>query len=412
MDSVISLHALASAVGIGLLIGAVRERAEKDPEKSIAGLRTHLLVALCGTLGMLLGTAVLVVILLLLGGLMIVGYLRYGGAGLTGEVAVPVTALLAALAVSHPGFAAGVAVVVAAALYAKDSLHELVRRRVSDTEIRAGLMLAGAALVVLPLLPTRPIDPWGVLVPSRLWHLVVLILAAGMAGHIALRLVGARWGLPLAGFFSGFASSTAAVAGFGQRARAEVGHVGPAASGALFANLGSLVLFTGVVGAGFPALLHLVAVPLFIGGVVMAAFALVGVLRKGHLDEIPSTGDTRVFHLSHALILAGLVALVMVVSALVQQRFGSAGVLAASALASAVDQRAAAAGLSQMAAGSGLSLIEAGWGLMLLLLVAGITKSVLAFFSGGSAYGWRIATGLLASSVAMALALWLRSHTG
>jgi uncharacterized membrane protein (DUF4010 family) len=96
----------------------------------------------------------------------------------------------------------------------------------------------------------------------------------------------------------------------------------------------------------------------------------------------------------------------------VQQRFGSAGVLAASALASAVDQRAAAAGLSQMAAGSGLSLIEAGWGLMLLLLVAGITKSVLAFFSGGSAYGWRIATGLLASSVAMALALWLRSHTG
>ena len=120
--------------------------------------------------------------------------------------------------------------------FAKQPLHVLVREKLSEQELHDGLLLAGAALVVLPLLPDGPVDPWGVLVPSRLWRLVVLILAVGMAGHIALRMVGARWGLPLAGFFAGFASSTAAVAGFGQRARAEATHVSSAASAALFAR--------------------------------------------------------------------------------------------------------------------------------------------------------------------------------
>lgn len=413
MESAVSLYALASSVGIGLLIGAVRERAEADPDKSIAGLRTHLLVALSGTLGAVLGTAVLAVVLLLLGAMVVVGYLRNGGgAGLTGEVAIPVTALLAALAVSYPGFAAGVAVIVAAALYAKEPLHELVRQRVSDPELRAGLLLAGAALVVLPLLPDEPVDPWGVLVPSKLWRLVVLILAVGMAGHVALRMVGARWGLPLAGFFAGFASSTAAVAGFGQRARAEQGHIGPAAAGALFANLGSFCLFAGVVGAGAPLLLRHAALPLAAGGVVLAAFALLGVLRRGGLDDLPASERSRVFHLSHALLLVGLMALLLVVSALVRIKFGNAGVLAAAAAVSAVELHAAAASLTQLAAQQTLSMQEAGWGLVLLILVAGLAKAGLAFASGGPAYGWRIATGLLATPLAMGLVMWLLSHTG
>jgi uncharacterized membrane protein (DUF4010 family) len=298
MQSSISLHALASSVGIGLLIGAVRERAELDPDRSIAGVRTHLLVALAGTLAASLGTAVLVAYLVILGAMTVVGYWRHSDdAGITSEMAVPVTALLAAMALSYPGFAAGVAVIVAAVLYAKRPLHQLVRERLSDSELRAGLLLAGAALVVLPLLPDEPVDPWGVLVPSRLWRLVVLILAVGMAGHLALRVVGVRWGLPIAGFLSGFASSTAAVAGFGQRARAESRHVGAAASGALFANLGSLCLLAGVIGTGAPALLRHVAWPLLVGGVVLAALALAGVLRRDGLDDLPRSTGARVFQL-------------------------------------------------------------------------------------------------------------------
>jgi len=404
VESSISLQALASAVGLGLLIGAVRERAQTDPASAVAGVRTHLLVALAGTLGAALGTAVLVAVLLLIGALMVASYVRNeGDPGLTGEVALPVTALLAALAHTHPGLAAGIAVVVAGALFAKQPLHELVREKLSERELRDGLLLAGAALVVLPLLPDEPVDPWGVLVPSRLWRMVVLILAVGMMGHIALRAAGARWGLPLAGFLAGFASSTAAVAGFGQRARAEVGHAAPAASAALFANLGSLLLFAGVVGAGAPRLLSLVALPLGAAAMTLLLCAVGGIWRRESLDALPQGGKARVFHLSHALLLAGLMAVLLLGSTLLQRYFGSAGVMAAAAAVAMVEVQAAAASLAQLAANGQLTLVAAGWGLVLLVFMAGVAKSALAFASGGARYGGRVATGLAAAAAAMAL---------
>ncbi len=413
MESSISLQALASAVGLGLLIGAVRERAQPDPANAVAGVRTHLLVALAGTLGAALGIAVLVAVLLLIGALMVASYMRNSGdPGLTGEVALPVTALLAALAHTHPGLAAGIAVVVAGALFAKQPLHELVREKLSEHELRDGLLLAGAALVVLPLLPDEPVDPWGVLVPSSLWRMVVLILAVGMLGHIALRAAGGRWGLPLAGFLAGFASSTAAVAGFGQRARAEAGHVAPAASAALFANLGSLLLFAGVVGTGAPQLLRHAALPLGAGALVLLCCAVGGVWRRESLDALPEQGKARVFHLSHALLLVALMAVLLLGSALLQRYFGSAGVMAAAAAVALVEVHAAAASLSQLAAQGQLAVTAAGWGLVLLVFVGGVAKSVLAFASGGSRYGWRVATGLGATAAAMALMQLLRLPGG
>ena len=104
-------------------------------------------------------------------------------------------------------------------LATKGGMHRFSRELLSQHELYDALLLAASALVVLPLVPDRAIDPYGVINPAMLWRLVVLVMAIGAIGHIALRLVGARHGLPLAGFFAGFASSTAAVAGFGTRVR-------------------------------------------------------------------------------------------------------------------------------------------------------------------------------------------------
>lgn len=407
MQDIIPLQGFGSAIGLGLLIGVVRERAHPDPMHGVAGVRTHLLAALAGALGAWLGTAVLVTVLLLLGALAVASYMKTGDTdpGLTGEVALPLTALLAALAQQHPGLAAGLAVVVAAALVAKRPLHALVRDKLSEQELQDGLLLAGAALVVLPLLPTTAVDPWGVLVPARLWRMVVLILAVGMAGHIALRLVGAHWGLPLAGFIAGFASSTAAVAGFGQRAREESGHVVAAAAGALCANLGSLCLYAGVIGAASPALLKVLVLPLAAGGLALLLLAGIALLRDRELATLPASDGSRSFHLSQALLLAGLMAVLLLVSAFLQRQFGSGGVLAAAAAVALVEVQAAAASLAQLAIDGQLGVVAAAWGLVLLLAVAGIAKSVLAFVSGGPAYGWRVAAGLAALPAAAAAVL-------
>jgi uncharacterized membrane protein (DUF4010 family) len=394
----LSLLGLASAIGLGLLIGVVRERAQPDPSHSVAGIRTHLMLSLAGALGASLGTPVLVTVLLLTGAFAVASYLISAerDPGLTGEVAMPVTALLAALAQSRPALAAGLSVVVASALFLKRPLHQLVRERVSEQEVKDALLLAAAALVVLPLLPAQAVDPWGVLVPARIWRLVVLILAVGMAGHIALRLVGARWGLPLAGFLAGFASSTAAIVGFGQRARAEPDHIAAAAAGALFAHLGSYVLFCGLIAGVAPALFQLMLWPLLLAGAAMLATALLGLLRQRSVTSLPASNAPPAFRLSHALLLAALMCLLLLVAAWLQRWFGAAGVVAAASAVALVEIHAAGASLAQLASTGQLDLVSAGWGVILLLTMSALAKGATAFFSGGREYGWRVASGLAA----------------
>src|SRR5690606_12010946 len=150
-------------LGIGLLIGLVRENREDDPGPLLAGVRTHALVALLAAVAAGLGVWTLVAVLVVLGAMVIASYLRNadGSPGITSEVVVIVTAMLAALARFRPDLATALAVVTAALVYAKRSLQRLAREVISPREMKDALLLAAAALVILPFLPESPVDPWG-----------------------------------------------------------------------------------------------------------------------------------------------------------------------------------------------------------------------------------------------------------
>lgn len=250
------LTELLTAMGVGLMIGVVRERRHK-PDVTKAGTRTHALVAMLGFVSWGFGTWPFVATLLVVGALAIVGYrtTSQSDPGQTGEVALLVTLMLAALAHQNPTLSAGLGVLAAALLYAKQASQHISRVLISERELQDALMLAAAALVVMPLAPDQPVDPWGVLQLTTLWRIVVLVMAVGMFGHIARRALGGRLGMTVAGFFSGFVSSTAVVASLGQHVRSGQSDVLSAAAAALLANLASLLLFSGVVGAASPALL-------------------------------------------------------------------------------------------------------------------------------------------------------------
>ena len=90
-----STKGIMTALGIGLLIGAIRERNSAAP---MAGLRTHALVAVVGAVSIHLGMGAYIAALLMIGALAVAGYMRNDpdDLGLTGEVALLVK--LAALA--------------------------------------------------------------------------------------------------------------------------------------------------------------------------------------------------------------------------------------------------------------------------------------------------------------------------
>ena len=209
------------ALGVGLLIGIDRERRKIDgrlsTRRACAPSRWS---PWLGAVGMAVGNEILLAAVML--GVAVFAGLSYWRAresdpGLTTEAALVLTTLLGGLAMRHPEFAAGLGVVVAVLLAARSAMHRFVRSVLTDDELRDLLILAAAALVVLPLLPDHPVGPYGALNLRTIWTIVILVMAVGALGYVAVRLVGPRYGLPLAGLASGFISSSATIGAMGAR---------------------------------------------------------------------------------------------------------------------------------------------------------------------------------------------------
>ncbi len=402
--------AYVSALGLGLLIGIVRERQRDSQQKIAAGMRTHTLAALVGAVGWQLGLPVFAIALAAVA-LLAFGSYRLNPSsspGLTGEVALVLTTLLGGLAQPEPGLAAALAVLVALLLQSRAALHRFSRELISEAEVRDGLLLLAAIVLVLPLLPNAAVGPYGVLNPAKLWQLVVLVMAISAAGHIALRVVGSRFGLPLAGFFAGFVSSTAAIAGFGQRLREQPALRRSCVAAAEAAALASLLLAIPVLGTVSTAYLSLVLPQLLAFGAVLALAVLLGLRGDGVDPEAAMpTAASRMFRLSHALVFAALIAGVLLLSAFLQERFGSAGALLTSAIAALIELHAAMASIAQLGGSGALNDAMAEWALQAVLLSSVLARAAVAFTAGGRAYGLRVGGVLVlawaASSVAVLL---------
>jgi uncharacterized membrane protein (DUF4010 family) len=175
---------LAVALGVGLLIGAERERRKgADPSRSPAGIRTFAVTSLAGAVSFLVGGGALLAIMI--AGVVILTVAAYWRGhdvdpGLTTEIALILTALLGGLSMQQPMLAAGLGVVVAVLLAARSRLHHFVRSVLTEDELNDALVFAGATLVILPLVPDRPMGPFSAINPHSIWVLVILVM--GISG--------------------------------------------------------------------------------------------------------------------------------------------------------------------------------------------------------------------------------------
>jgi uncharacterized membrane protein (DUF4010 family) len=405
-----SYLALLTALSIGLLIGTVRERLHK-PGPMKAGVRTHGIVALLGAITFGMGPNIFIATLLVAGFMIAVGYHQSAqeDPGMTGEFTLVLNMVLSGLAMHDPSLAAAIGVVVAGLLFVKKPLRRFSQEILTDQELEDALMLCAAALVALPLLPHEAIDPWNALKPYVMWKIVVLIMGVGMLGHIAMRASGVAWGLPLAGFFSGFISSTAAVAEFGRKAKIRPELTSIASAAALLATLSSLILFVAVLGALSPALLMSLLMPLLAAGMALLLVAVFFIRGESSAHPFELPANEGAFQISHALLIAAVISGVSLCSAWLRTVFGDSGTVATTIVVGLVEIHAAAVGIAQLSPASTSPTDNARWGVIGILAASISSKLLLAYVSGGKLYGTRIATGLVLC-LASALTVMLLLH--
>lgn len=391
---------LAAAVGIGMLIGLERERRKAGGQRRIqAGIRTFTIVSLLGAAcATVAADWALPATMLALAGLLATAHACSSApdSGITTATALLLTLALGALAMREPEMAVPIGVVATIVLAARARLHAFVRQTITDDEWRDGLVLAAAALVVLPFIPDRYIGPLQAFNPRTTWIIVVLIMGVGALGHIAQRLLGAERGLAAAGFASGFVSSLATVGSLGARAREAPDLLRAAVSGALMSCVATIVQLAAVIGASSVDALRVMAMPLLAAGGVGAVIAL-GVAAWASRQPVRSEVLAgRAFGIGKAVALAGTVTALTWLSFLLQDRFGRTGLALGVALAGFADAHAAAASVASLVASGKLATHDAVVPILGAVTTNAISKAVLAISSGGVRFAVPIIGGLLA----------------
>lgn len=397
---------LGVALAIGLLIGIERERSKgTGPHRGVAGLRTFALTSLAGALGLWVGgVPVFIAVGAIIGLLVAVGYFKADAddPGLTTEIAMIVTLLLGGLAVEHPRLAAALAVIVAILLAFRAYTHDWVKNVLTDAEMRDGLLLAAAALVVLPLVPPTPVDPWGVVQLRKLWMLAVLIMSINALGYIALRALGPTTGLSIAGLLSGFVSSTATIGAMGARTKNNPELHKGAVAGAAASSVATVIQLAIVVGLVSSSTLLLLTPSLIASGLAAVIYAgsfALRSFREGSNSEAPKG---RPFDPKTALVFVLVVGLTLVISAVLTQWLGDRGLMIAAGVAGFTDAHAAAISSASLAASGRTQAEFAALAVLVGFTTNTVSKTVVAFSLGDRRYALELVPGL----ALMAVAAW------
>jgi uncharacterized membrane protein (DUF4010 family) len=396
------------ALGIGLLIGVERERSKGvGDEREIAGVRTFTLVSLLGLLANVLEQPLALAVLgAAVAAIAFAGYLKSTGVdiGITTEVALLATFALGALSLEHPTYSAGVAVILTILLAARAWLHKVVKERLSDREMQDGLLLLAAALVVLPLLPDRTLDPLDSINPRRLWYVVVLVMSLSAIAYIALRLLGPRKGLALAGVLGGFISSVSTHAAMGQRASAQASLTLNAVAAAHFSSVATATLLIIVLSAVHAPLAMQVLWPAFAAASVSALFAVV-FMRKSHSTETTDLSLGRPLSLRSGLLFGLVLGIVLFTSAFLAKELGPRGAVAAIAAAGFADAHSAAISAGLMRQREVISAEVAQLAVLLAFTTNALVKIVVSWAAGPRAYATSVTIGVI-FSVASAWLVW------
>lgn len=407
-----TLLVFAGALGSGMLMGIERERNKGEgPHRALAGVRTFALTSLAGACAALMDEPWLVATgAAFVGALVVVAYLRdrSDDPGVTTEVALWLAYIVGVICAHDLAIAAAMSVLITGVLASRSALHQFARDWLRASEVRGGLLLAGIALLVVPLAPNQALLG-NVLNPQVMVRLVLLLLVIQALAHLGRRLLNAQQALALSALASGFVSSTATVASLGMELRQGRGTVRSQAGGALMSCVATMAQIIAVAVAVQPAWLPSLWLAALAGALVAALWGWLLLRSQTANESSANKGDEKevkeaeMFRMRDALLIAAMLTGIQVLVYALTRWLGDAGLILGTLLAALADVHAATAAVLATGTPDSANAQHLRWALSAALAVHACSKSTVAFMSGGWRYGLAVAGGVFAQTLAFLL---------
>jgi len=404
-----SLPAFTTSLALGLLIGLERERSPAAK----AGLRTFALVAVLGTLLALIGQKtgspwMLVAGFVGVAAIIISAYVgddNEDDPGTTTQAALMLCfGLGAAVWYGYGTLAIMLAIVTTVLLHFKPELQNM-SKSLTRRDLQSILQFAVLSFVVLPILPDHDYGPYSSLNPYQTWLMVVLISGVSLAGYVALRVVGHRYGAPLLGFFGGLVSSTATTLVYARHSKNGDAMARLAVVVILIANLVVLVRLSVVSGFVSPKILpHIL--PVLMSGFTLGLLATVWLWRHIQLDgESPMPQFTNPTEIKTAVGFGLMYAAVLLCAGWLSDYAGSSGLYALAVVSGLTDVDAISLSSLRLFELGRLGANQAVTAISIAYLSNLVFKFGLVAVVGGRVLAQRCALGVIAVAVGLTGAL-------
>jgi uncharacterized membrane protein (DUF4010 family) len=225
-------------------------------------------------------------------------------------------------------------------------------------------------------------------------------MAISAVGYVAVRLLGARFGLPVSGLASGFISSAATIAAMGVRAANANDVLAAAVAGAVLSTVATIVQMALVLASTSMATLISLAVPLISAGIAATVYGTVFTLLTLRQKNEAELQKGHAFSLWTAFVFALTLSVILIASAALQDRFGENGIILAAAIAGFADTHSGAVSVALLVASGKLAASDALLPILASLSTNTISKIILAATSGGVSFAARVIPGLILVAVA------------
>ena len=396
-----TLQPFAIAFVIGLIIGIERERSHPNSLQAI-GVRTFILLALFGALAATIDSVLLTSGLFVFAlAAILISYVRSTdqrhpreAIGLTTEFAAAIVFCLGYLATEKPLAAAILGVTVLLTLLGKEKLHTFSREKLTTKEIQAATVMIIMAVVILPFLPNKTIDIWGLFNPRRFGLLVMAIATVQFGGYVAVRIWGSQIGIILTGFFGGLVSSTTVFLNLPRIVSESPQIIFSAVAAGLLATVGMLVESLFILSIISLPLLSSLFAPIL--GMILTGVLLSFILQRGHVHNHIISGSMNPLDFKAVLRLAIFISTMLILVATAKHYLGSTAVHTLAFLAGLFEVHSTTMATATLHAHQLLILNEARSIIALAIGSSYITKFVILFTSARNRFGFITAASLLA----------------